>query len=128
MKRKRVARNLKFLALEKKQFTEDLLDLNNLYFVVSAILSLSCHCCGGQIESNTLSQLKKIGKTLRQEVIEKHHSGTQLTYFYAFLKLVNVDNSNVAHIFPFDVQKEADDLAKEYQNKKYPPQPEFKSS
>ena len=106
--------NLKVLAQDKQQYTENLLDLGNLYFMVAAFLSLSCDCCIG--EASDMLQLKQIGKQLKQEETIKQHTDTQKIYFLTLLKLVNPHHS-LHHSFTMYVNKMSDNLVDEYKRK-----------
>lgn len=108
--RKNVVRNLRWLALQRRQFREDLLDIHNLYFIVSTLLNLSCDCCSVKVD------LKPIGNFLRAELTKQHYTDLHSIYFLAFLKIVN--NNKVHKEFSPYVQKISEHIVTEY-NKKF---------
>lgn len=127
-KRKYTLRNLKCIAQDRKQYCEDLLTISNLYCVVSSMLSLTCECCMGKLSKEIVVQLKQIGKDLKHEETVKQRTDTHASYFLAFLKLVNVDQSvNFQHSFSPYARKMSDQIAVQY-NSKYLPSEEVKQN
>ena len=104
--RKKVVRNLRRLAQQRRQFKEDLLNIHNLYFIVSSLLKLSCDCCAVKVD------LKPVGNFLREELMKKHYSDLHSIYFLTFLKIVN--NDKFQKEFTPYVQKISEQIVTEY--------------